>query len=54
MTILFDVDIIAAVERGDIAITDFDDSEGGPLGANSYDLRLGQWVYLVYRPHKGD
>lgn len=29
MTILFDVDIIAAVERGDIAITDFDDSGGG-------------------------
>jgi dCTP deaminase len=47
MTILFDVDIIAAVERGNIAITDFDDSEGGPLGANSYDLRVGQFFYEV-------
>lgn len=47
MTILFDVDIIAAVERGDIAITDFDDSEDGPLGTNSYDLRLGRYFFEV-------
>lgn len=47
MTILFDVDIIAAVKRGDIAISDFDDSEGGPLGTNSYDLRVGQFFFEV-------
>lgn len=47
MTILFDIDIIAAVERGDIAISDFDKNKGGPLGTNSYDLCLGQWFYEV-------
>lgn len=39
-----DTDIIVAVERGDIVITDFDytpTNEGGPLGTNSYDVRLG-------------
>lgn len=46
MTILFDVDIIAAVERGDINITDFDSSLDGPLGANSYDVRV-DGTYLL-------
>ncbi len=48
MTILFDIDIIAAVERGDINITDFDPSPDGPLGANSYDVRIdGQYLLEV-------
>lgn len=49
MTILFDVDIIAAIERGDINISDFDPSPEGPLGANSYDVRVdGQYLLKVF------
>ncbi len=37
-----DTDILAAVEYGDITISDFDGREKGPLGTNSYDVRLGK------------
>lgn len=46
MTILFDKDIITAVESGEIVISDFTD-DPSVLGPNSYNVRLGHWFYLV-------
>lgn len=48
--ILFDADIKAAIERGHINITPFDERN---LGPNSYDVRLGSKLYVYTRPDDG-